>query len=209
MAGPAIAQDEMPNPGACAAIGADVERLACYDSAFRRPPPDPELADAEALDARASRQARDDRADEERAPLPRRERARLAFSDLFRDEGAESGRDRIANAGRGGLLDSRWELAKDSKLGVFNFRAYKPVYLLPAFWNNNTNPTPRSSDPGGEPVASQPVDALEAKFQISFKTKALENLIGDNGDVWMGYTQSSRWQVYNTEASRPFRETNY
>src|SRR3546814_2531962 len=51
------------------------------------------------------------------------ERVRSAASDLFASEPD----DALANAGKGSLLDSRWELAKDSKLGTFNFRAYKPV----------------------------------------------------------------------------------
>ncbi|KTF37314.1 phospholipase A, partial [Xanthomonas translucens] len=115
----------------------------------------------------------------------------------------------IANAGKGSLLDSRWELAKDSKLGTFQLRAYKPVYLLPAFWTSKKNETPSSPNPNDTVTSPESLDSIEAKFQLSFKTKIVENIFGDNGDLWGAYTQSSRWQVYNSEQSRPFRETNY
>jgi phospholipase A1 len=49
----------------------------------------------------------------------------------------------------------------------------------------------------------------EAKFQISLKSKLWEDIIGDYSDLWFGYTQSSRWQVFNGAQSRPFRETDY
>lgn len=66
------------------------------------------------------------------------------MSDLFRPATPDSA---LANAGRGSLLDSRWELAEDSKLGPFQLRAYKPVYLLPAFWTSDRNTMPHSPNP--------------------------------------------------------------
>ncbi|MFV5516895.1 phospholipase A [Acinetobacter gerneri] len=107
------------------------------------------------------------------------------------------------------LLDSRWELSKESKLGTWNLRAYQPIYILPAFWSSDKNEFPHSPNLNNTVDQDQNLKSLEAKFQLSLKTKALENIVGDNGDLWIGFTQSARWQVYNEDESRPFRETNY
>ncbi|HEY0661793.1 MAG TPA: phospholipase A [Lysobacter sp.] len=207
---PLAAAQTPSTPEACTAINVDADRLACYDAALGRSPPDPAAADAAAREAKETKETIAGYEKLERDALPARERVERTVGDLFRSEGGRTVFDeRIANAGKGSLLDSRWELAKDSKLGVFNFRAYKPVYLLPAFWTSNTNELPHSPNPRNTVSDPQSLTDVETKFQLSFKTKAIENLFGDNGDVWMGYTQSSRWQVYNGDDSRPFRETNY
>jgi len=189
---------------ACAGLENDIARLACYDQAAARALPAPERADAIAQEARQTGTAAQvmDGVDTQ-ALRPR------AILRLFAHEPEDSNRDALANAGRGSLLDRRWELAKDSKLGTFNLRAYKPIYLLPAFWSSHNNQTPYSPNPRNSVVTPQQLDAIEAKFQLGFKTKLAENLFGHNGDLWFGYTQSSRWQVYNDDISRPFRETNY
>ncbi|GAA0259489.1 phospholipase A [Rhodanobacter caeni] len=107
------------------------------------------------------------------------------------------------------LLDSRWELAPESKLGTFNVRGYKPVYVLPVFITNHQNNRPQSPNPDNTVSENQQLDNMEAKFQLSLKTKVWQGVFGDAGDLWVGYTQSSRWQVYNARLSRPFRETDY
>lgn len=217
VAAPLAAQETTARPAAaegCLAIASDAQRLACYDAALGYAAPTPQQADQAASEAAGRLDAQ--RAQERAAALPAdaglSERARQRAGELFRsDDLAYAPEDRatLANAGRGSLLDSRWELARDSKLGIFQMRAYKPVYLLPAFWTSEVNDMPSSPNPDNTVARPEQLDSVEAKFQISFKTKLAENLFGENGDIWAGYTQSSRWQVYNAEISRPFRETNY
>ncbi|UYC13766.1 phospholipase A [Xanthomonas sp. CFBP 8445] len=203
----AHAQEVLPTPAspeACVAISSDAARLACYDQALSRRTADPQAADAAAQAASERQKQKLDATLPEDAGVAERTRQRAAA--IFKEDRYDS---TIANAGKGSLLDSRWELAKDSKLGTFQLRAYKPVYLLPAFWTSKKNELPSSPNPANTVTTAEPLDSLEAKFQLSFKTKIVENIFGDNGDLWGGYTQSSRWQVYNSEQSRPFRETNY
>lgn len=203
----AHAQEVLPTPAspeACVAISSDAARLACYDQALSRRTADPQAADAAAQAASERQKQQLDASVPEDAGVAERTRQRAAA--IFKQDRYDS---TIANAGKGSLLDSRWELAKDSKLGTFQLRAYKPVYLLPAFWTSKKNELPSSPNPVNTVTTAEPLDSVEAKFQLSFKTKIVENIFGDNGDLWGGYTQSSRWQVYNSEQSRPFRETNY
>ena len=200
---PALAQEDVDSSlASCAAIEAAAARLTCYDDLAGRSAAGPLEADQAAARAREALQAGAQA--EAAAGLAE---AQVRTDELFVQDEA-LGRA-LANAGRGSLLASRWELARDSKLGIFNFRVHKPVYLMPAFWTSGINDMPSSANPDNTVHEPMQLDALETKFQLSFKTKAVENLFGDNGDIWMGYTQSSRWQVYNADQSRPFRETNY
>lgn len=177
---------------ACAALEISAERLACYDTLFKIPVTDKPTIVSER------------RAAAEIAPEPDNLKAKIGqtVSNIYASEGSKL----TPNLS---LLDSRWELSPESKLGTWNIRSYQPVYLMPGFWTSKKNEFPQSENPENTVKEDQNLTSTEAKFQLSLKTKAVENILGDNGDLWLGYTQSSRWQVYNSEESRPFRETNY
>ena len=107
------------------------------------------------------------------------------------------------------LLGKAWELDPGQRGHILRVRPYQPVYLLPLY--HAAQPNQQPSSPAAAHTVSSPLGlgANEAKLQISLKTKSAEDLVGDNGDLWFGYTQTSRWQVYNGGISRPFRETNH
>ncbi len=106
-------------------------------------------------------------------------------------------------------FSARWELDAEDKRGTFLITPYRPTYILLGRLTNSANRMP--SSPGPDRSVSTPMDVspVEAKYQISFKTKLWEGMFGRHGDLWMGYTQQSSWQVYNKSNSSPFRETNY
>ena len=182
---PARCQEpETISPEACVGIAADADRLACYDRALGRDQRPGSVAEAPPVPQ----------------PAPRSEL-------MTRPAPALAGPQEPPVASS--LLDSRWELTHNAKLGTFGLRAYKPMYLLPAVYTEDPNQFPASPAPGHSVEVSESQDNFEAKFQISFKTKVAQEIFGDRGDLWFGYTQSSRWQVYSSADSRPFRETNY
>lgn len=171
---------------ACTGIKNDARRLACYDRAAGRT----QMPAAEKHKALIT------------SPTPR----------FFQHEPASTANIREENGPHPAplsLLDSRWELSPQSKLGTFNLRGYKPIYVLPAFATTHQNNLPSSPNPLNTEHVPLGMENIEGKFQLSFKTKIWQGVFGNTGDLWVGYTQDSYWQVYNSKLSRPFRETDY
>jgi phospholipase A1 len=106
-------------------------------------------------------------------------------------------------------FSARWELDAEDKKGSFLIKPYKPTYILLGRVSNSPNARPTSANPSNTLATPMDVNAVESKYQISFKTKLWEGLFGRHGDLWLGYTQQSSWQVYNKSNSSPFRETDY
>jgi len=90
---------------------------------------------------------------------------------------------------------------------TWKLTTYRMNYILPLSYDQHRpSSAPFSQDVDEADDRSQKV---ETKYQISFKFPVWPEAIGGKGSVYAAYTQRSFWQMYNTEASRPFRETNY
>jgi phospholipase A1 len=99
-------------------------------------------------------------------------------------------------------FEQRLKSEREARTRDFVITPHLPNYILPITYNWSVNREPYG--PEGDQL--QPV---EMKFQLSFKLPVTENIFGNNGDLYVAYTQLSFWQAYNREISSPFRETNY
>jgi phospholipase A1 len=188
----AIAQTAEPSPGNtpttlghCAQIGAPADRLACYDKLAGRAAAPTVPPAQEALPSGTVPPASTSALEQKDAPVAPTTEPTPASS----------------------LMSKFWELDSGDKRGIFNFVGYQPNYVLPLHVTNHINRSPHSPT---EVAVQQPdFRNAEAKFQLSLRTKVLQDVLFPQADLWLAYTQEAMWQLYDGRDSSPFRNTDY
>ena len=100
---------------------------------------------------------------------------------------------------------SIWDehIVKDAERETFTLSTRKPNYFM---YTYQRSPNQLPYEFSGQ---SDRLDNSEIKFQLSLQSKLADDLFGRHGDLWFEYTQVAYWQLFNSDVSAPFRETNY
>lgn len=103
----------------------------------------------------------------------------------------------------------RIEKEKATQTNEFVITPHKQNYILPFTHNDSPNQTPWARQQY-YPDIDDPVEHAEAKFQISMKVPLnYDDMFLPNDGLYFGFTLKSFWQLYNSDVSAPFRDTNY
>ncbi len=182
----AIAQTtEAPTLESCAAIGASTDRLACYDKLAGRAAAPTVPPAQEALPPTG---------------------ATPPSTSLLAPTGATLP-DSTEPKAQTTLMSKFWELEPADKRGIFNFVGFRPNYVLPIHITSRINRTPQS--PTQASVSLPDYKREEAKFQLSLRTKLVQDVLLPEADLWVAFSQQVMWQVWNGKDSKPFRNTDF
>ncbi len=166
----------------CAGLTDDALRLACYDKLFRGEHHDPYNLGTQPEDPLTS------------DPLDTAESSR--DSDDFRASEPASALTRF------------WELSPETKGDTFTVRTHLPNFVMPLHYTSSINRSPSSPTRQHDTLHTH-YRPVEAKIQISLRSKIVEDFLLPNADLWFAYTQRSLWQVWDHDDSAPFRSTDY
>jgi phospholipase A1 len=104
------------------------------------------------------------------------------------------------------LLKRRMTLEALNRSNRFMLTPHKINYFYPASYTRTPNESPYR-DNANESLSD--LRNVEADFQLSVKILLREDIFGENGHLYLGYTNHSLWQLYSDSDSAPFRETNH
>lgn len=105
-----------------------------------------------------------------------------------------------------GALSSRIVSERMREFDPYVIIPHRMNYVLPVYTTNQINTEPYSES---EDVV-QHYENIEAKFQLSLKVPLNpHNLLTQGDGIYFAFTVESWWQVYASDISKPFRETNY
>ena len=184
---------------ACAALGDDRQRLACFDAWARQQRP---VAPSAAPAVTPAAPPAQDIA-EQPLPLPlpvapRRGLRLTASDDCHEPQYSE--------------LSRFWELEAGADCGTFGIRGFRPISLAVAT-ANTVNRQPTSENPRNTATVPTDYRTTEARLQLSVRTKVAQGMFayGERGmdSLWLAYSQLSYWQVFTPALSRPFRNTDH
>lgn len=106
--------------------------------------------------------------------------------------------------GETSAIQRRFSSEFDTMDRSYTLTAHRPNYVLPYTYNAFPNNTPFEFLDSGEYVQEE-----EAKFQISFKMPITHDLLIPDSTLFFAYTNQSWWQIYNTDFSSAFRESDH
>ena len=118
---------------------------------------------------------------------------------------ARAGESPVVSGDEQGLLSKRFAAQGGLSSNSWVILPYRPMYVLPVTYNNDINKKPIEA----QGIASNNLNDVELKFQLSFLVPVWPDAFKGFGDLCFAYTQISIWQAYDFDDSSPFRDTNY
>ena len=106
-----------------------------------------------------------------------------------------------------GALTRRVKLERKTAFNPYVLTAHRHNFILPVNYSNGLNEAVYQEN---EVPLRRGLQPAEVKFQISLKSQLNEqDLLFKNDSLSVGITLEAWWQLYSSDLSSPFRETNY
>lgn len=104
-------------------------------------------------------------------------------------------------------VERRLTIDQENVRRPFTIMSHRQNYFLAAAHNFNGYRTGEYADELADEDVS--LKDTEVQFQLSLKTPLATNILAKNFDIYAAYTVRSFWQLYRTDISSPFRNTDH